>query len=69
MSKPAVVICNFRFEHRPESETVELVSGHNAARICKQCLVLMTTHRRVHHMKIEKIIGLMSESQAIVTEA
>lgn len=69
MTQPAVVICNFRFEHRLENETVELVSGHDAARICKECLVLVTTHRRIHHMKIEKIIGLMSEPQAVVTEA
>lgn len=69
MSQPVVVICNFRFEHKPENETIELVSGRHAARVCKECLVLMTTHRRMHHMEIEKIIGLMSERQAIVKEA
>ena len=69
MSRPTVVVCNFRFELRPENETVELVSGHHTARVCKECLELLAVHRRIHKMRIEQIIPLLSEHRPLVTHA
>jgi len=63
------VTCNFRFEVRPESDIVELETGHYTARVCTQCLELLTVHRRIHHMKLENIIAEMAQSKPLVTKA
>ena len=47
--------CNFRFEIRPEDQIVELVAEHHIAHVCLDCLALLTVHRRIHHMKVEKV--------------
>jgi hypothetical protein len=49
------VTCNFRFEVRPDDEIVELVADHHTAHVCVDCLTLLTVHRRIHHMKVEKV--------------
>lgn len=54
-------MCDFRFEERSEAEIVELEADHRTARVCEDCLVLLTVHRRIHHMKIEQIIVQMAE--------
>ncbi len=41
------VTCNFRFELRPEDEVVELQADHHTARVCMECLALITVHRIV----------------------
>ena len=54
--------CGFRFEVRDEDHVVELVDEHrHSALVCMECLVLMTVHRRIHHMKVEKVIAEMAE--------
>ena len=63
------VTCNFRFEIRPEDEIVELQAEHHAAHVCRECLVLLTVHRRVHHMKVEKVIVEMAERRPLLAEA
>ncbi len=63
-----VVTCSFRFEVRREDEVVELVSDHHIARVCESCLVLLTVHRRVHRMKVEKVIAEMAEPVPLVAE-
>ena len=55
------VTCSFRFETRPDDETVELFADNHSAHVCENCLVLLTVHRRIHHMKIERIITQMAE--------
>lgn len=55
------VTCQFRFEARPERETVELDADHHKAVVCEHCLILLTVHRRIHEMKIEQVIVKMSE--------
>jgi hypothetical protein len=56
------VTCSFRFESRREDQVVELVDGHShSARVCLECLVLLTVHRRVHHMRVEQVIAEMAE--------
>ena len=55
------VTCDFNFEVRSDNEVVELESDHYVARVCERCLTLMTVHRRIHHMKIEKVIVQMAE--------
>ena len=62
------VTCSFRFEVRPEDEVVELVADHHSARVCESCLVLLTVHRRVHHMKVEKVIAEMATPVPLVAE-
>ena len=47
------VTCSFRFEVRPEDEIVELKADHHTAHV--DCLTLLTVHRRIHHMKVEKV--------------
>ena len=65
-----VVTCGFRFEVRGEDEVVELVDGHrHSALVCRECLVLLTVHRRVHHMKVEKVIAEMAERRPVMAEA
>jgi len=63
------VTCNFRFEIRPEDEVVELQAEHHAAHVCRECLLLFTVHRRVHHMKVEKVIVEMAERRPLVAFA
>ena len=63
-----VVTCGFRFEVRHEDEVVELVADHHTARVCESCLVLLTVHRRVHRMKVEKVIAEMAEPVPLVAE-
>jgi hypothetical protein len=56
------VTCSFRFEVRPEDQVVELVDEHrHSALVCMDCLVLLTVHRRVHRMKVEKVTAEMAE--------
>jgi hypothetical protein len=64
-----VVTCGFRFEVRPEDEIVELVAEHHTAHVCLDCLTLLTVHRRVHHMKVEKVIVEMAERKPLLAEA
>ena len=63
------VTCNFRFEVRPDDEVVELEADHHTARVCTECLVLLTVHRRIHHMKVEKVIAMMAEPRPVLAEA
>ena len=63
------VICGFRFEVRPETEVVELQADHHDVHVCVDCLVLLTVHRRVHHMKVEKVIVEMAERRPLVAFA
>ena len=63
------VTCNFRFELRPEDEVVELQADHHTARVCMECLALITVHRRIHHMKVEKVIVEMAEPIPVLAEA
>ena len=61
--------CNFRFEVRSEDEVVELEADHHTAHVCVDCLTLLTVHRRVHHMKVEKVIVEMAERIPVLAEA
>ena len=61
--------CGFRFEVRPEAEVVELQAEHHAVHVCRECLVLLTVHRRIHHMKVEKVIVEVAERQPLVAFA
>jgi len=61
--------CNFRFEVRSEDEVVELVADHHTAHVCVDCLTLLTVHRRVHHMKVAKVIVEMAEPIPVLAEA
>ena len=61
--------CNFRFEVRPEDQIVELVAEHHTAHVCLDCLALLTVHRRIHHMKVEKVIVEMAERRPVLAEA
>jgi hypothetical protein len=63
------VTCNFRFEVRPEDEVVELQADHHTARVCMECLALLTVHRRIHNMKVEKVIVEMAEPRPVLAEA
>jgi hypothetical protein len=63
------VICNFRFEVRPDDEIVELEAEHHTAHVCMDCLALLTVHRRIHHMKVEKVIVEMAERGPVPAEA
>ncbi len=63
------VTCNFRFEVRSEDEVVELQADHHTARVCMECLALLTVHRRIHHMKVEKVIVEMAERRPVLAEA
>lgn len=61
--------CSFRFEVRPEDEIVELEASHHTAHICTDCLVLLTVHRRIHHMRVERVIVEMAEPRPVLAEA
>ncbi len=63
------VICSFRFEVRPEDEVVELQADHHSVHVCVDCLTLLTVHRRIHHMKVEKVIVEMAERRPLVAFA
>ena len=63
------VICSFRFEVRPEDEIVELQAEHSTVHVCVDCLTLLTVHRRIHHMKVEKVIVEMAERIPVLAEA
>ena len=63
------VICGFRFEVRPEDEVVVLEADHRTVHVCVDCLTLLTVHRRIHHMKVEKVIAEMAEPKPPVAEA
>jgi len=63
------VTCGFRFEVRPEDEIVELQADHHTVHVCVDCLVLLTVHRRIHHMKVEKVIVEMAEPIPVLAEA
>ena len=61
--------CGFRFEVRPEAEVVELEADHHTVHVCVDCLTLLTVHRRVHHMKVERVIVEMAERRPLVAFA
>ena len=63
------VTCDFGFEVRPENEVVELEADHHTARVCVECLTLLTVHRRIHHMRVEKVIVEMAEHGPVLAEA
>ena len=63
------VTCDFRFEVRPEDEVVELEADHHTARVCMECLALLTVHRRIHHMQVERVIVEMAERRPMLAEA
>ena len=63
------VTCGFRFEVRSEDEVVVLEADHHTANVCLDCLRLLTVHRRIHHMKVEKVIVEMAESIPVLAEA
>ena len=61
--------CGFRFEVRPEDEVVELQADHRTVHVCLDCLTLFTVHRRIHRMKVEKVIVEMAERRSLVAFA
>jgi hypothetical protein len=63
------VTCGFRFEVRPEDEVVALEADHRTVHVCVDCLTLLTVHRRVHHMRVEKVIVEMAERRSLVSFA
>jgi hypothetical protein len=63
------ITCGFRFEVRPEDEVVELQADHRTVHVCVDCLTLLTVHRRIHHMKVEKVIVEMAERRPVLAEA
>ena len=63
------MICNFRFEVRPNEQIVELEAVHRTVHVCVDCLALLTVHRRIHHMKVEKVIVEMAERRPLVAFA
>jgi hypothetical protein len=63
------VTCSFRFEVRPEDEVVVLEADHHTVHVCLDCLVLLMVHRRIHHMKVEKVIVEMAERRPLVAFA
>ena len=66
---PVAVTCDFRFEVRPENEVVELQADHHTAKVCMECLALLTVHRRIHHMRVERVIVEMAERRPVLAEA
>ena len=59
LSRVLAVTCGFRFEVRPEDEVVELEADHRTVHVCVDCLTLLTVHRRIHHMRVDRVIGQM----------
>jgi len=37
--------------------------------VCVDCLMLLTVHRRIHHMKVERVIVEMAEPMPVLAEA
>ena len=69
-NEPALAVtCGFRFEVRPEDEVVVLEADHHTVHVCLDCLTLLTVHRRIHHMKVEKVIVEMAERRPVLAEA
>jgi len=62
-------ICGFRFEVRREDEVVVLEADHRTVHVCVGCLTLLTVHRRVHRMKVEKVVVEMAERRPLVAFA
>ncbi len=56
-----LVTCAFRHEEIQDTASVEIDASGASARICSRCLILITVHRRIHHMKLEKIIPEMAD--------
>lgn len=54
------VTCAFRFEVKPDDEVVELDMGSFRVHVCENCLTLIAVHRRIHHMKLERLIPEMA---------
>ncbi len=59
---------NFSFKVRPEDQIVELAAEHHTVHVCLECLVLLTVHHGVHHVKVEKVIVEMAERRPAVAE-
>ena len=55
-----MMTCGFRFEEKREDEVVELIANHHTVMVCDHCLELLTVHRRIHKMKVEKVIVQMA---------
>jgi len=55
-----LVICAFRHEEIPDDVVVEIDASGASTRICHRCLILITVHRRIHHMRLEKLIPIMA---------
>ncbi len=56
-----LVTCAFRHEKLQDSALIEIDANDTSARVCPQCLILITIHRKIHHMKLEKLIPKMAE--------
>ena len=46
-----------------------LEAGHRTVHVCVDYLTLLTVHRRIHHMKVEKVIVEMAERRPLVAFA
>ena len=46
-----------------------LEADHRTVHVCVDCLTLLTVHRRIHHMKVEKVIVEMAERRPLVAFA
>ena len=46
-----------------------LEADHHTAHVCLDCLMLLTVHRRIHHMKVEKVIVEMAGRIPVLAEA
>jgi hypothetical protein len=46
-----------------------LQAEHHTVKVCTDCLMLLTVHRRIHHMKVEKVIVQMAERKPVLAEA
>ncbi len=58
---PLFVTCAFRHEETPDNNMVELEAKGRSARVCPRCLILITVHRRYHHMNLESLIPQMAD--------
>ncbi len=47
---------------------MELEAEHHTVHVCLGCLALLTVHRRVHHMIVEKVIVEMAGRRPAVAE-
>ena len=46
-----------------------LAPDRRTVHVCLDCLTLLTVHRRIHHMKVEKVIVEMAERRPLVAFA